>query len=35
LSFPQHEQDDAHGQMVQSAGSNMAGTDSAVGSSWA
>src|SRR6201987_4841342 len=30
-----YEQANAHGQKVQSAGSNMASTDSAVGSSWA
>ncbi|RUP01383.1 MAG: type VII secretion protein EsxI, partial [Mycobacterium sp.] len=30
-----YEQANAHGQKVQSAGSNMAQTDSAVGSSWA
>jgi len=30
-----YEQANAHGQNVQSAGSNMASTDSAVGSSWA
>ncbi len=30
-----YEQANAHGQQVQSAGSNMAGTDCAVGSSWA
>ncbi|SOJ54658.1 ESAT-6-like protein EsxN [Mycobacterium simulans] len=30
-----YEQAFAHGQKVQAAGSNMAGTDSAVGSSWA
>ena len=30
-----YEQADAHGSKVQTAGSNMADTDSAVGSSWA
>ena len=30
-----YEQARAHGQKVQTAGGNMAGTDSAVGSSWA
>jgi hypothetical protein len=30
-----YEQANAHGQKVQSAGNNMATTDSAVGSSWA
>ncbi|MCG3242177.1 WXG100 family type VII secretion target [Mycobacterium avium] len=30
-----YEQANAHGQKVQTAGSNMASTDSAVGSSWA
>ncbi|MBX9641428.1 MAG: type VII secretion protein EsxI, partial [Mycobacteriaceae bacterium] len=30
-----YEQANQHGQKVQSAGSNMAQTDSAVGSSWA
>ncbi|OBK13837.1 secretion protein [Mycobacterium sp. 1245852.3] len=30
-----YEQANSHGQKVQSAGSNMASTDSAVGSSWA
>ncbi len=30
-----YEQANAHGQQVQTAGSNMAGTDSAVGSNWA
>ncbi|MCV7123272.1 WXG100 family type VII secretion target [Mycobacterium lacus] len=30
-----YEQANAHGQKVQAAGSNMASTDSAVGSSWA
>ena len=30
-----YEQANAHGQKVQTAGSNMAGTDSPVGSSWA
>ena len=30
-----YEQANAHGSKVQSAGSNMASTDSAVGSSWA
>ncbi len=30
-----YEQANAHGQKVQAAGDNMAGTDSAVGSSWA
>ena len=30
-----YEQANAHGQKVQTAGSNMANTDSAVGSSWA
>ncbi len=30
-----YEQANAHGQKVQAAGSNMAQTDSAVGSSWA
>jgi hypothetical protein len=30
-----YEQANAHGQKVQGAGSNMAGTNSAVGSSWA
>ncbi|MGH3523875.1 MAG: type VII secretion protein EsxI, partial [Mycobacterium sp.] len=30
-----YEQANAHGSKVQTAGSNMASTDSAVGSSWA
>ena len=30
-----YEQANSHGQKVQAAGSNMASTDSAVGSSWA
>ncbi|MCV6987457.1 type VII secretion protein EsxI [Mycobacterium shinjukuense] len=30
-----YEQANAHGQKIQTAGSNMAQTDSAVGSSWA
>ena len=30
-----YEQANAHGQKIQTAGSNMASTDSAVGSSWA
>ena len=30
-----YQQANAHGQKVQTAGSNMASTDSAVGSSWA
>jgi hypothetical protein len=30
-----YEQANAHGQKVQTAGSNMSSTDSAVGSSWA
>jgi hypothetical protein len=30
-----YEQANAHGQKVQTAGSNVASTDSAVGSSWA